>query len=75
MSDKERGDTIERLTANIATLAFFKGKELSDQDAKAAAQVIEKKAYTAAQVAARVTTGDRPAGESTSAYARCACCL
>ncbi|EFJ41793.1 hypothetical protein VOLCADRAFT_107530 [Volvox carteri f. nagariensis] len=40
------------------------------QVAAVAAAAIEKKAYTAAEVAARTTTGDRPAAETTSAYAR-----
>ncbi|KAF8069620.1 RANGAP1 [Scenedesmus sp. PABB004] len=70
LSAAERDATVERIAANISTLAFFKGLELSDADARAAATAAERKAYTAAQVAARTTTGSRPAAETTSAYAR-----
>lgn len=70
LTEQERASTVERITTNILNLAFFKGKEINDQDARAAATAIEKKAYTAAQVAARTTTGERPAAETTSSYAR-----
>lgn len=72
LTDAERADTVTRLAANIATLGFFKGKEFDEAQARAAASAIEKKAYTAAQVSARTTTGDRPKEETTSGYARCA---
>lgn len=70
LSDAERASTVERITSNISSLAFFKGRAISDEDARAAAAAAEKKAYTAALVAARTTTGNRPAAETTSAYAR-----
>jgi hypothetical protein len=70
LSEKERADTAARVAANIATLAFFRGAELTDADAAATAAAIERKAYTAATVAARTTTGHRPAGEIASGYAR-----
>jgi hypothetical protein len=44
--------------------------QLGDAAAAEAAAAIEKKAYTAASVAARTTTGDRPAAEITSGYIR-----
>jgi large subunit ribosomal protein L31/Ran GTPase-activating protein 1 len=72
LSAEERGATVERITKNISSIAFFKGHEISDADARAAAVAAEKKAYTAAQVAARTTTGNRPHAETTSGYARSA---
>jgi len=74
LSDKERTDTAARIAANISTLAFFKGDEISDAAAASTATAIEKKAYTASLVAARTTTGNRPAAEITSGYVRCALC-
>jgi hypothetical protein len=71
LSQQERDATVDRISRNISTIAFFKGLEISDDAAKAAAVAAERKAYTAAQVAARTTTGNRPAAEITSGYARC----
>lgn len=70
LSAEEREATVERIAKNISSIAFFKGLDISDADAKAAAVTAEKKAYTAAQVAARTTTGNRPHAETTSGYAR-----
>ena len=70
LSDKERTETTAHIASNISNLAFFRGHEIADADADAAAAAIEKKAYTAACVAARTTTGDRPAAEITSGYIR-----
>lgn len=116
LSDAQRADTVQRVAANIATMAFFKvppptpfyvpattpaplprlqpplhvvsctpasqdgacvpagappqGRVVEEADAQAQAAAIEKKAYAAAQVAARTTTGDRPEAETTSNYAR-----
>lgn len=71
LSAEEREATVQRIAKNISSIAFFKGLDISDADAKAAAVAAEKKAYTAAQVAARTTTGNRPHAETTSGYARC----
>lgn len=71
LTQQDREATVDRIASNISTIAFFKGLEISDAAAKAAAVAAEKKAYTAAQVAARTTTGNRPVAETTSAYARC----
>ncbi|WIA30005.1 hypothetical protein OEZ86_000102 [Tetradesmus obliquus] len=70
LSQQEREATVDRIASNISTIAFFKGLEISDDAAKTAAVAAERKAYTAAQVAARTTTGNRPAAEITSGYAR-----
>lgn len=70
LSAAQREDTVLRTANSIAALAFAKNVEISGEDAIAAASAIEKKAYTAADVAARTTTGDRPAVESVKAYAR-----
>lgn len=61
---------MQRIAKNISSIAFFKGLDISDADAKVAAVAAERKAYTAAQVAARTTTGNRPHAETTSGYAR-----
>jgi large subunit ribosomal protein L31/Ran GTPase-activating protein 1 len=70
LSEQERNETVERVVANISTLSFFSGKALTAEEAHRAAVAIERRAYTAAQVAARTTTGTRPAAETTSSYAR-----
>jgi large subunit ribosomal protein L31/Ran GTPase-activating protein 1 len=71
LSAQERQATVDRIATNISTIAFFKGLDISDDAARAAAAAAERKAYTAAQVAARTTTGNRPHAETTSGYARC----
>lgn len=70
LKPEEREATVERIAKNISSIAFFKGLEVSDAAARQAAVAAEKKAYTAAQVAARTTTGNRPHAETTSGYAR-----
>lgn len=70
LSQQERDATVERIANNISTIAFFEGLDISDDAARTAATTAEKKAYNAALVAARTTTGSRPAAETTSAYAR-----
>lgn len=70
LTDQQRADTAARLAANLASLAFFRDRALDADDALSAAKDIERRAYTAAQVSARTTTGHRPAAETTSAYAR-----
>ena len=71
LSEKERADTAARIAANLATLAFFRGAaDVSDAAAADAAAAIERKAYNAATVAARTTTGARPAHELAAAYVR-----
>lgn len=72
LSTADREGTIERIAKSISSIAFFKGLDINDADARAAAAAAEKKAYTAAQVAARTTTGHRPHAETTSSYARSA---
>jgi large subunit ribosomal protein L31/Ran GTPase-activating protein 1 len=71
LTDQQRADTVDRLAANLASLAFFRDRQpLSAPAALDAARDIERRAYTAAQVSARTTTGHRPRAETTSAYAR-----
>lgn len=65
-----RSNTVERVAANISSLSYFKKTVISDEIARQAAAAIEKKAYTAAEVAARTTTGNRPIAETTASYAR-----
>lgn len=72
LSQQERDATVDKIANNISTIAFFKGLTITDVAARTAAVAAEKKAYNAALVAARTTTGNRPAAETTSAYARCA---
>ncbi|KXZ42358.1 hypothetical protein GPECTOR_157g96 [Gonium pectorale] len=66
----QRDDVVQRLVASICALAHVQGLELSAEVAATAAAAVERKAYTAAEVAARTTTGNRPVSETTSAYAR-----
>jgi len=70
LTDAERLDVVERLTASISTLAFSRNERVADDIAKALAVGIERKAYTAAEVASNTTTGTRPKHETTAAYAR-----
>ena len=73
LSDDQRKNTITRVAANIASLLFSKGQQISDTDAHRAAEVAEKKAYTVATVEATTTTGFRPHAETYEAYTRCNC--
>lgn len=70
LSQAQRDDTVQRVTANIFTMGFIKGLPIDDDTAQKAAVYFEGKAYTAAEVAARTTTGNRPISETTRAYAR-----
>ncbi len=65
-----REETISRLTANIASLAFAKGVSVALEDARSAAISAEKRAYNVAGVESRTTTGYRPQSESLRAYTR-----
>lgn len=69
-SPAQREDTVRRVSANIFTMGFVKGLPITDEQAFSAAQMFEEKAFTAAQVAATTTTGNRPLAETTKAYAR-----
>lgn len=71
VSDAQRQSTVARAKANILSVAFFSGQQVDEAQAEALAVTAEKKAYTAACVASRTTTGERPAVESLQAYARC----
>lgn len=71
LSDEQRQETIARVTANIASLAFFRGKTITGDVSASTAEAIEKKAYTVARVEARTTTGVRPHAETLEAYTRC----
>lgn len=70
LSDEQRQDTLGRLRANLAAMAFFRGEPIPDDMVDAAAAAIEKKAYTIARVEARTTTGTRPHHETLKAYVR-----
>ena len=64
LSEAQRSDTITRIRANMSSLAFFRNAPLSEEVLAVAAEAIEKKAYTAARVGARTTTGMRPEHET-----------
>lgn len=66
----QREDVLQRITASISGLALSRGQQIADQDARDAAVAIERRAYTAAEVASNTTTGSRPIVETTKAYAR-----
>lgn len=61
---------MSRVAANIATIAFSQGQQISDADAERAAENAEQKAYTVARVEAQTTTGVRPHSETYEAYTR-----
>ena len=71
LSSDQRKSTVSRVAANIATIAFSQGQQVSDSDAKKAAENAERKAYTVARVEAKTTTGVRPHSETYEAYTRC----
>eukprot|EP00889_Picochlorum_renovo_P003979 jgi/Picre1/31009/NNA_006367.t1 len=71
LSAEQRADTIARIKASMATMYFFQnGNDAQNQDLGAMAAMIEKKAYTVAQVEAKTTTGVRPHHETLKAYVR-----
>ena len=77
LSSQQRDAMIARASASIAQMALSRGVEIADDVAMQAAQSIEKKAYTAAQVSSNTTTnvwdpnaGHRPLGETTKSYTR-----
>ena len=73
LSSEQRSDVLQRVSANICAISLVNGVgEISSEAAYQAAVAIERKAFTAAMVAARTTTGDRPLAETTKAYARSA---
>lgn len=71
LSSGQRKSTVSRVAANIATIAFSQGQQVSDSDAERAAENAERKAYTVARVEAKTTTGVRPHSETYEAYTRC----
>ena len=71
LSDEQRAETITRITQSIANLAFSQGTRIDDIEAHRTATIVEKKAYTVAQVESRTTTGIRPHSDSLKAYTRC----
>lgn len=71
LSSDQRKSTVSRVAANIATIVFSQGQQISDSDARRAAENAERKAYTVARVEAKTTTGVRPHSETYEAYTRC----
>ena len=71
LSSDQRKNTVTRVAANIASLTFSRGQQISDADAHRAAETAEKEAYNVAQVEAQTTTGYRPHSETYEAYTRC----
>ena len=53
LSPEQRADTVDRVAKNISAMAFFRGQPIPDGDVQAAAEAVEKKAYTVARVEAR----------------------
>ncbi len=70
LTSDQRKSTVARVAANISTIAFSKGQQVSDADAERAAENAERKAYTVARVEAKTTTGVRPHSETYEAYTR-----
>ena len=71
LSDEQRAETVSRVAQNIESLAFSRGIEINDAEARSIANAVEKKAYTTASVEATTTTGFRPHEEALKSYARC----
>lgn len=71
LSDDQRAETITRIAQNIESLAFSRGVDIKDAEARTIAADVEKKAYTVATVEATTTTGFRPHDEVLKSYARC----
>ncbi|KAL0024197.1 hypothetical protein WJX77_006533 [Trebouxia sp. C0004] len=70
LTSDQRKSTVARVAANISSIAFSKGQQVSDADAERAAETAERKAYTVARVEAKTTTGVRPHSETYEAYTR-----
>ena len=70
LTSDQRKSTVARVAANISSIAFSKGQQVSDADAERAAENAERKAYTVARVEAKTTTGVRPHSETYEAYTR-----
>ena len=70
LSDEQRAETVARITQSIANLAFSQGNSIEDAEAQHTATIVEKKAYTVAQVESRTTTSIRPHSDSLKAYTR-----
>jgi WPP domain len=70
LSQEQRQETVQRLANNIAALLFAKDLKIKSDEAAAAAEAVERKAYTVARVEACTTTGVRPHAETLQAYTR-----
>jgi len=70
LSDVARASAREGLTGAIRSLAELKGVKIEEESALTKAKTLEEKAYTAAKVDSRTTTGRRPDAETTQIYAR-----
>ena len=70
LSPEQRADTVERITASLASMHFFAGRPSAVADLHSLASQLEKRSYTVATVECRTTTGFRPHQETLKAYAR-----
>ena len=71
LNAEQRAETVKRVAANLATMAFFRNTPISDVKTAEIAEASERKAYNVAQVESATTTGFRPAHETQKAYLRC----
>eukprot|EP00798_Chlamydomonas_sp_ICE-L_P028435 gene28435-31577_t len=70
LTPEQRESTINRVTANISAMGLARNITIGADVARVSAVQIERKAYTAAEVASNTTTGHRPASETIETYAR-----
>lgn len=72
LTAEQRADTVARIRANMASMAFFAKTPLNDAELSAEAAKLEAKAYAVAGVQGTVTNCHRPHAETLQASAaRC----
>ncbi|KAL6781108.1 RANGAP1 [Auxenochlorella protothecoides x Auxenochlorella symbiontica] len=68
LTAEQRADTVARIRANMASMAFFAKTPLNDAELSAEAAKLEAKAYAVAGVQGTVTNCHRPHAETLQAY-------
>lgn len=64
LTAEQRAETVSRIRANMASMAFFRNTPMSEESLTEESRKLEAKAYAAAQVSGTVTTGHRPHEET-----------
>ncbi|KAK2079896.1 hypothetical protein QBZ16_002291 [Prototheca wickerhamii] len=68
LTAEQRAETVSRIRANMASMAFFRNTPMSEETLTEESRKLEAKAYAAAQVSGTVTTGHRPHEETLQGY-------